>query len=248
MRLHQRSTLVVGALLMLATPQMLLAGHNGHGKDHRRAEERRGREAVWFGGMRVERPSWVMVFGVDVEGRLQLQTESRTGVFVSLDLPSATVYDQVGWGQQGPECAWQLVVISDVPFALPRQFARQEGFRIDRSGHWSALDSRKLSRLLGLRPEAMHVSLCPVVRPGFQAYLYEGGVFSAQVQAGLLCGGQVYIDGRFLGRGAGVLVGVTPGRRRLTVVTEDGRKCSQWVSFPCRPNESNCEASGWVHP
>lgn len=247
MRLHQRSTLVVGALLMLATPQLLMAGHDGYGKDHRRVEER-GREAVWFGGMRVERPSWVMVFGVDLDGRLEFQTASRTGVFISLDLPAATVYDQVGWGQQSPDCAWQLVVISDVPFALPRRLARQEGFYVDRSGHWSAQNSRKLSRLLGLRPEAMRVSLCPVARPRVQAYFHEGGVFSAQLQAGLLCGGQVYVDGRFIGRGSAVLLGVAPGRRRLTVVTDDGRKCSQWVSFPCPPFASNQAVSGWVHP
>lgn len=233
MRLDKRLLVVVGVAAALTGPENLMAdGKGGHRGNH--GGKRCTEECAWSTGVHTDRASWVMVFSLDDEGRLFKSTRGRTGEFVTRDVPLSDVFAACNPGCADAFCEWQIVVRSEVPFVAPAGSNRDPLFHVGRRG-WKQGDSRRLCRMLGLRPERTRVTVHRVEPRGQRSCRHEWDSFTARVWADVSAGGRVYIDGSYQGQGPAVLLSVAAGPRRLTVVSDSGHKYSGWVSFPLTP-------------
>lgn len=190
------------------------------------------------------RCQWVMVFSVDGEGRLVLETRGSSGIYVSAGQPHSELCDLIGCRNGRPSCGYSIVVSSDRPFALPRGFERRRAFHARGPEPWRAEHSVKLCRLLGVQHGSVRVQVhnwgstgCAY---GPHSSCFQGG----WPWSGLSGADRVFVDGRFVGRGPLALSAATPGRHRITVLTVTGRKVSRWVVLPAHDGHSACNRGG----
>jgi hypothetical protein len=200
--------------------------------------------ACAHGDQPYERCQWVMVFTVDGEGHLVLETRGSSGVYVSAGQPPSDLCDRIGCGHVRPSCGYSIVVSSDRPFALPRGFQRRQAFCVAGPAPWRAEHSAKLCRLLGVQHGSVRVQ---VHRWASTDCAY--GPPTPCLQAGwpwfeLSDADRVFVDGCFVGRGPLALSSAAPGRHRITVLTVTGRKVSRWVVLPAHARHSACNRGG----
>lgn len=237
MRWNRNLVLALGASFVLIQPATASADEHHKRREGHGDRRYKYQEPACQVDYHVERPSWVMVFSLGHDGRLDLLSSGRTGTYVS---PHSR-YSGVSCdpGHHSSSCRFEIVVYSDAPFALPPGFARQHRFRVDKHG-WDEAHSRKLCRMIGVRPERVRVVVHRTEVRSLPVCDHVPSLLGAQLWAGITSGGRVYVDGAFRGSGVEALLSVEPGRRRISVVTTSGHKYSDWVAFPVSACEPYC--------
>lgn len=180
-------------------------------------------------------PQWVMVFALDDCGALVQVSRGRSAEYV----PATRGRHDACVAPGRPTVAGlQIVVASDRPFCLPRDF----DLHAFHAGHaWNSGHTRRLCRLLEIRPASVRVSVHKVGRPIHAPCAYRTctGPCGHRVWpwSEVEREDRVYIDGGFAGLGLSALLHVASGPHRVTVVTHLGRKTTRWVTFPSRGHE-----------
>jgi len=188
--------------------------------------------------VRADRPQWVMVFSVTGGGDLTLERGGRSAVFVGAGSSHRDCFASGGRRMHGG--GYHVVVTSDRPFGLPRNFARSQSFQV--RSQWGSQHTKRLCRLLGVRPGSVHVAAF-AFEPEFRRRRDQHTTVcghSAWPWAGLHGEDQVYVDGIFRGLGVSALIRVSSGGHRVTVVSSEGRKQSRWVAFGTSSCEPTC--------
>lgn len=187
-----------------------------------------------------ERPQWVMEFALDDCGQLVLASRGRSAEYIAVGGRHHHKSVKHGQAKRGAR-GYNIVVVSEEPFVLPRHFGRHQTFVV--GSKWKGDDTRRLCRLMGVRPGVVRVTVTACepeyfesrrdVRVGYCPH-------DAWPWAGLERADKVYVDGSFRGAGFAALLDVSGGGHRVTVVTGGGRKLTRWVSFPTSDCGSSC--------
>jgi hypothetical protein len=188
---------------------------------------------------RDDRAQWVMVFSLNECGQLVLESRGRSANYVAAGSihPDGLCLADLDRGRTG----YRIVVTSDRPFCVPPGFARRQAFRTP--AHWSAGHSRRLCRLLGVRPGIVRVTAY-AGEPAWPHHRHADDgvpcVHRGWPWTGVEHSDRVFVDGVFAGHGFAALVRIAAGGHRVTVVSAQGRKVTRWVSFPASSCGTAC--------
>lgn len=188
----------------------------------------------------VDRPSFVTVYNIDAAGRVRRLTRHEGGVWVTpgrpLYLPEFRDSRLVAVGPTGME---ELIAVAsparfgrydDLPYYGDRDYDRLPVCGHDRNGYIERVNRRLMhDRRFSARSVARTTFW--VEEPPYYRWPHHSGV-SINIGIDIPLRARVYVDGVFFGIGPACVGSLTPGRHRVTVHTERGRKITREVTVP----------------
>lgn len=188
----------------------------------------------------VDRPSFVTVYNIDAAGRVRRLTRDDRGVWVTpgrpLYLPETRYSRLVAAGPTGME---ELVAVAspvqfghcdDLPFYGDRDYDRLPCCEHDRNGFIEKVN-RRLMHERGFSNRSVARTTFWVEPAPYYRWPHRPGL-SIDIGINIPLQARVYVDGVFFGIGPSCISALNPGRHRITVHTERGRKISREVTIP----------------